>query len=689
MDRPRNLLVDCATTNCHIGADFLTSNSVVNTMLSCAMSGATSVRSSVPVQVIGGEFGLENSTREIATMSSVSRLRADTATTAGFRQFTFTAAIQSPGPRAPGQEWRIGVYDSFVIDLPSYMLVPLTIDSFNVRTGIVTFRLWLPWLKNFYYRQNDTRLDTDTNFNTELQACATVYAFQRGIMFEGPINVEGIHYEQPTTVVTLMHANQSAVWPSKIVNSRANDRISKSQYSGTSDSNLCLWYGQQAFPYIHQDGGKIIVRDCIFQNDVTNDTDSVVFDLAGQGSDFIFENSDIVAPNIRRSARPDIYSPPMSEWDENFPPISIGVGKFNSPYFGYHVKNDATVDPPAIDFAMRRGSFSTRYEGYFAAPGAVPRTTTNYLGSLTPDFSLSSLPTRRDGSRFSPLMPGHVPHLVSQPGTLQYLLAKHAGESTNYTYGADFAVTWSIRDATFFLSVGGAYKSWLTPGLKLLLDNGLGPRSYVVTGVYKTLGYVTIHQLTDPNRSAYLAKSRGALDSGKTIGQERFQLQKFARQCDFAPSLGAVAGYTYNQGDIIYKSPVNRGDPLGWVCTAGGIAGSTAAFGVLPPTGVDEILNMTSNFTLDYTFNGQIVVVNSSSTVTVTLPNDLSPPFTCRICQEGSAAVVFSAASGATARSTIGPNARTSAQYGEVMVKVISNDSGSSAHYRLTGDVAA
>jgi len=84
---------------------------------------------------------------------------------------------------------------------------------------------------------------------------------------------------------------------------------------------------------------------------------------------------------------------------------------------------------------------------------------------------------------------------------------------------------------------------------------------------------------------------------------------------------------------------------------------------------------------------GKLLKVNSSSSVTLTLPATLAEGFGCAVMRLGTGTVTFAAGSGAT-MVNVDSGDEISAQYGIAGVNVYANAGGSAAAWVLSGAVA-
>ena len=100
-----------------------------------------------------------------------------------------------------------------------------------------------------------------------------------------------------------------------------------------------------------------------------------------------------------------------------------------------------------------------------------------------------------------------------------------------------------------------------------------------------------------------------------------------------------------------------------------------------------QVNNQTVDYTLQLSDNGKVVRVTSSSSRTITLPNNLPVGFACITIQGGSGTVFFSAASGASRNTTYGNN-NIDTQNGQVRWFVLDNSNGVSAAWFGDGNLS-
>lgn len=102
---------------------------------------------------------------------------------------------------------------------------------------------------------------------------------------------------------------------------------------------------------------------------------------------------------------------------------------------------------------------------------------------------------------------------------------------------------------------------------------------------------------------------------------------------------------------------------------------------------ISELQTITANYTLTEADSATVMLVDSATPVTITLPSTMPAGFSLAVVQVGAGQVTFTAASGATLvnHQTF---TKTAAQNAIVSLIVISNSSDANAKYLLTGDGA-
>lgn len=92
-----------------------------------------------------------------------------------------------------------------------------------------------------------------------------------------------------------------------------------------------------------------------------------------------------------------------------------------------------------------------------------------------------------------------------------------------------------------------------------------------------------------------------------------------------------------------------------------------------------------ASYTLTSGDHGGHLIINNSTAVTLTLPNNLPVNFNCAIIQGGTGQITFSPASGAFLRNSLSNN-KSAGRYSACALHIISNSGGAAAEYVLYGD---
>ena len=128
-----------------------------------------------------------------------------------------------------------------------------------------------------------------------------------------------------------------------------------------------------------------------------------------------------------------------------------------------------------------------------------------------------------------PCIMGRVPYRVSYPTPLDSVSGVNASrfvESNHqyFSYGQNLTINWSYVGGSNVLTLSSTTRMFA--GLRLTLDNGGGDENYVVTGVYPTLGYVTVVRWRTGTSATYLAGTYGTTYSGATVKQESYSFSR-------------------------------------------------------------------------------------------------------------------------------------------------------------------
>jgi hypothetical protein len=143
------------------------------------------------------------------------------------------------------------------------------------------------------------------------------------------------------------------------------------------------------------------------------------------------------------------------------------------------------------------------------------------------------------------------------------------------------------------------------------------------------------------------------------------------------PIITFIAGFS-NMSDSGISSPAN-GETLVY---SGGLWRNTKGHTTL-------FYNTQSgaSYTLVSTDAGRTLYLTSASAVTLTLPNNFTVGYNCRVIQAAAGQVTFTPASGANRRNRQS-HTKSAGQWAVCWLEVVSNSGGSAAEYVLSGDTA-
>jgi hypothetical protein len=481
----------------------------INTIHDSACEGTYNVYSDVarPVNVFGGNMSITSGAAAVLAISDVSGLTEKPA--GNVFSYSFTAKIHSPDANIPH------VYNSFVVKTIGFGLIPMTLSDWNSRTGVATFELWQPWVE-MPWKTTNIRVTTD--IERELQSATALYAVERVTEFYGrAINSYGVHIENPQACTTFVDsfsgfggANQSVMEGTFF-----NYDIGLGNLAGSTGANLARFYCQQAFPFIKMQASAGIVsfrNNSFGQTYDTTQSAPVIIEVDDHSAGrLIFQGngSSMFSPNIRNMRGvSDLSSITCS--DPTYGPrsqdcMATGTGEWDtSPFLTW------TNRPRNAPWATS----STPFVGWRPAPWAMPRLTSGQIKTLTG------------------VLPAMGNYGVIYGDTLYGLSNWNSGATNGYfaksghkfaSYGQPIAGNkWSYKGQANIVTV--ADTSPFFPGLAITLDNGEGPGSYVVTGVWPQLGYISVLNIANDGPPYALAGAKTRTYTGSTIEQEPYSI---------------------------------------------------------------------------------------------------------------------------------------------------------------------
>lgn len=570
-----NTFSNCVIVACYRGTVFHTSNTVVHTLINCTVNATFGVVSlGSQVNVIGGEYaGTDGGGTAAAQYAAISSVSALTDVGGSPKQYTFQATIASPQ-----SYWASGAFNVAMLILPHFGVVPFTITAFNAGTSVATFQTTPEWTNMFFYTSNPL-LKAHTDFDTELQAATHIYACEMTTLFRGKILATGWRVEFPSSACYLDTSGVSVTDWACLRDGFANYDITLASYWSAGSNQYAHFLANQAFGFIKQGvagGGAILLENNQF-NTIggvhPGQQDALIYDLSPL-SRFVSRNNNMFNPNVRTTgqrhsaASSALRGRYCGDW-----------GEFDRTPYRPRAGADAIAN-----FDLRHsGSKTTPYKGGLPQ-GGIARLTPADVTALTGVVDLSHPQTIADvdGDTTVQQLQDHHVCVVSASGAQTYALAKRRGSF--FSYGATLTIAANYKGQTPFLSLtGGANRWWVFPGLEIVIDAA----NYVVTGVYYSLGYITV-QPTDgsPPVGSVLAGTKTTVYELTEIGQNAIIMQKFGRQCEFVSSaLSELAGNTYARGDLVWITAASASASPGWVCVVAGVVGSGAQFAPMAALG--------------------------------------------------------------------------------------------------------
>ena len=429
-----------------------------------------------PVNVYGGNvsagLGQDNSFT-LSNISSFSKVSDGN----GY-DYSFTATVASP------DQYVGSVYNAYMIVTAHFGVVPLTMTAWNANTNVGTFEIWPPW---DFANYGVADLTTTTDIQTEVAAVTTIYAAERVTVAWGMgIVLDGVHIENPEACQTLYHeaAGFLGATSSEVRNVYFNGS-NPSAPSGTANS-----YCAQTFPFIYQEPSSYGATLVLNNGNLGDTTLPLIID-GGSGS--IIEGSALTG--IAGSFNMRVYDNGGYAYEQinagnQLATVARGNGTWDNDYFMPPAANGYGLGGNIVTFLFH-GELSAPFCGYEPCPWAISQlNAANYalvsgtlgaLGTYPPiacrtiykslDFNTGSAPTLFLRS-------------ASCPGWSwgQNLTTALVGEN----------LTWSYKGQSDALYLDTSTLSWMFPGLGISINNGNGAQAYTVTGVYPSLGYVTV-----------------------------------------------------------------------------------------------------------------------------------------------------------------------------------------------------
>ncbi len=455
-----------------------------------------------PVNVYGGNLSATDAKRISFTISNVSTF---TKTPSGNgSDYTFTAKILSPDLYIPN------VYNSYMINTAHFGVIPLTMTNWNAGTSTGTFKLWAPWVFANYGTMD---LSAGTDVQAEMAAVTTLYAAERVVVAQGTgITLDGVWIENPAACTSLLMLQ--GVWVT------AERTVVKDPYFNADPSNpagTANVYCTRAFPFIGQGSGvvggsgngNVWMSGGLYTSSYPLNIDVGAFpDIQG---------TQLVRPrfNIRVYDNGGYAYKQLGGYGQ-FASEGRGAGLWDNNYFIPSAWG--SYSPGKVN--VLTGELTSPYCGYEPCPWTTPNLSPTIFASVS--GALGSYP---------PIACRTVYKSVDwNTGALAHLFLRSAS-CPGYSWGQNLTdatvgetVTWSYKGQSNVLYLDAKVLSYMFPGLEISLDNGGGPVTYIITGVYPDLGYVTVMNATN-NSGGPLAGTKTnvySCASGCKIGQTTF-----------------------------------------------------------------------------------------------------------------------------------------------------------------------
>lgn len=506
-----NTMFKCTAFGNYIGHHISLNQNYINSLINCDFGGNTThIQSDVAkaVNIYGGNFS-SAAFHNAFTISGVSSLTyiTDNTQTGYFSQdnASFTCTISSPD-----QAFKDGAYDAFVINTVAFGAIPLLLTSFNQGTNVATFKFYQGWLLGSGMQTsllNGGALAT--TFNTALSTATTLYACETITPFNGfCFNVDGLHIENPDTYTRFLYHNSGfgGDFAHRFNRITFNWGINDVSDHGGLASFEAIFQCQQAHPFINMIGGStsgtVELTNISNVSGGVNTVDRVNFDVF-QASTTLQKRVIVKNCDIRFNLRC-----PASAIDSGILGTSNGFGEWDaSPFM-------AGTD---VWYTQPNQFGHVPYYGYFPAPWAIP------------SVDLSTLQTWQGtlpGLGTYPPMMGRTPYKIYYPSA-QTVIASTNNASrwvesnhTNWSWGQNITVNWSYVAGSNVVVLNDF--RFMFAGLRLLINNGGGNEFYTCTGVYPTLGYITVVKFRPGTGTHDLAGTAGTTYSGASISQEPF-----------------------------------------------------------------------------------------------------------------------------------------------------------------------
>jgi len=441
---------------------------------------AVYVPQNIHVNVRGGSQGGPGAPLLVAPVSGISTLSGK-----GSGPYTFTAALTLAHPLC---------YHRAAFKTAHFGVVPALLTGYA--NGVGSFQLLPAWVVSQFGAQD---LVAGTDLQAELQATTQVFLGGDQTIWTGAINASGVHIETPCPYTMLdMQTAQPAGNQQQSVIERIRYNGDPAGCSlqgslGSGSTNEAAFLLQQSHPWMSLSNYSISARDSNFGS---AGADHVLIDAWHQGAGYSFSgNVYLGAPNWRSWS--DVHNPGLDGLNARFK----GLGTFDaSPY-------------------SRSSGLDSQYPavGYRPAPWAIPRLSASQFTALG---SLPALGT------YDPIHGDTLYQVLSYDPAAG---AKFVRSGHHFaSWGQNLSVNWTYKGGSNVALVDSTAN--LFAGLYIGLSIGGTTQWMVVTGVYPSLGYVTVTSVGDGITVPLNPGDKLTVYTGSVILQEPYSFSTMTLQ---------------------------------------------------------------------------------------------------------------------------------------------------------------
>jgi len=512
--------------NCFVGINFSKTQNDINSVVDVSSGGCTTGVSGSgagrPINVQGGNLSTSGVAAKF-TFGSMTSLTTTTCPGTNFKCYSFTGVITSPDVYVGS------VYNSYMLKTAHFGVVPFTMTSWNSGTNTGTFAIWPNW-GAFYFNQS-TDAQAVTDLQNEMQAVTTLYATERVTLFDGPAfhNFGGTWVENPSACTTFVNSTSGFNGDANSLFERNffNYDPSMNAVAGAGDATLAYFYCQQSFPFINMGSGSgsITFKTTDFHQGTTSDP--VVIDITPTSAIRLFFegiNTTVTNPSCRATG-----------WTGSGYPITAS---YLSQYSGGFGCGEWDQTPFNVSNALANGGPGfTQYPYWQNGNGRTPWTGWRPAISGHPRIDSATFTTLQSISGVTlgtyPLVDGSVIYSLGDwnSGTLTHIFARSAHKFASYgqnltTTNVGAGLSWNTKGQSFVVNMDAASLSWMQPGLGILLNTSANTH-YVVTGVYPSLGYITVLNGEQDGSPFLTAGVKTTIYTGTLISQDAYSWTQY------------------------------------------------------------------------------------------------------------------------------------------------------------------